>query len=166
MAETRENDSKYVVDASAWISIEGHPGQNLILFCISKLIEQDRITCPPEAWEEVQKCPWVHAWLDQYKDQIVSAPRAVDYLMTVGEVTHAFPGMASPRGRKEKADQYVVGVALFLNRTSNPTRHVVIAGESLAKRPNRKIPRACQHFGVECCGLMEMLAREFPDEKW
>jgi hypothetical protein len=82
------------------------------------------------------------------------------------EVTHQFPGMASARGRKEKADQYVVGVALYLNRTSNPTQHIVVAGESLAKRPNRKIPRACQHFGVECCGLMEMLAREFPDEKW
>lgn len=166
MAEIAEPDRKYVVDASAWISIEGHPGQNLILFCLSKLIEEGRVTCPPEAWGEVLKCPWVHAWLDQYKDQIVFAPRSVDYLMTIGQVTHAFPSMASARGRKEKADQYVVATAIHLNKVSNPTKFIVIAGESLARRPNRKIPRACQHFGIDCQGLLDMLVYEFPDEKW
>jgi hypothetical protein len=72
--------------------------------------------------------------------------------------------MAGARGQKERADQYVVGMAMYLNETANPVRHIVVAGETIVARPSRKIPRACQHFGVECIGLTEMLRREFPEE--
>ena len=35
---------KYVVDASSWIPVEGNPAQNLILYCVGKLIEDGKIT--------------------------------------------------------------------------------------------------------------------------
>jgi hypothetical protein len=165
MGGAADPDRVYIVDASSWIFIEGHPAQNRILYYVGKLIEQGKIWCPPESWGEVKKCPWVVAWLAQYSDQLILR-LGVDYLMMVGRVTHAFAGMSGARGRKEKADQYVVAMAAHLNAISNPTRHVVVAGESADTRPKRKIPTACEHFGVECCGLMEMLAREFPDEPW
>jgi hypothetical protein len=146
MAEIAEPERKYVVDASAWISIEGHPGQNLILFCLSKLIEQGRVTCPPEAWGEVLKCPWVHAWLDQYKDQIVSAPRSVDYLMTIGQVTHAFPSMASARGRNKRVSF----------RRARSRHRVGLAGEGeigiarLVGRLHRRITRQGRAIPNSC----------------
>jgi hypothetical protein len=160
------SNNVYIVDASAWISIEGHPAQNLILFCVTKLIEAGKMRCPSESWREVKKCPWVVAWLGGYKDRLLVSPGGVDYLLTVGRVTGAFPGMSGARSRKERADQYVVATAAYLNANANPTRHVVVAGESAVKRPNRKIPRACAHFGVECWPLMEVLKYEFPNEAW
>ena len=113
---------RYIIDASSWISIEGHPASNLILFCISKLIEAGKLQCPTEAWDEVQRCPWVHAWLQQYRDQFVKNIGAVDYYGIVGQVTHRV--MAGARRRKERADQYVVAMAAYLNATTNPTRHM------------------------------------------
>lgn len=157
---------RYVIDASSWIAIEGHPAQNLILFCLGKLIENGKVQCPPEAWDEVQQCPWVEAWLKPYKTQFVRAITSVEYLGIVGSVTHTFPGMAGARRRKERADQYVVATATYLNATTNPGRHVVVCEESAAQRPNRKLVTACKHFGVECTNLIGMLRAEFPDEGW
>jgi hypothetical protein len=157
---------KYVIDASSWISIEGHPAQNLILFCLGKLIEEGKVQCPPEAWDEVKKCPWVQAWLKPYKVQFVKSISAVEYLMTVGRVTHQFHAMAGARRRKERADQYVLATAAYLNATTNPTKHVVVCEESAAQRPNRKLVTACRAFGVESKTLIGILRKEFPDENW
>lgn len=167
MAGGGEFDCVYVVDASAWIFIEGHPAQNRILYCLTQLIEAGRVICPPESWDEVKKCPWVIAWLGALRGQIVESPSSVEYLLMVGRVTHAFPSMAGARQRKERADQYVVGLAAYLSEASSPKRlHEVVASESDRRRPNRKIPTACEHFGVACRTLLEVLEREFPDEEW
>jgi hypothetical protein len=159
-------DRRYIVDASSWISIEGHPAQNLILFCVGKLIESGKVKCPPEAWNEVQRCPWVKAWLAQYQSQFVQSITDVAYLLKVGEVTGAFNVMAGARRRKERADQYVVAMAVYLNATSNPARHIAVCEETAAQRPNRKMVTACNAFGVEAKSLIEVLQYEFPDEKW
>ena len=74
--------------------------------------------------------------------------------------------MAGARRRKERADQYVLASAAYLNATSNPTRHIVVCEESAAKRPSRKLVTACQAFGVESENLMRVLQTEFPDENW
>jgi hypothetical protein len=139
---------RYVVDASSWISVEGHPAQNRILFFIGKLIEDGKIICPPEAWGEVKKCPWVKAWLETYHDQFVQSITAVEFYGILGRVTMKHHVMAGARRRKERADQYVLASAAYLNATSNPTRHVVVCEES-AKRASRKLVTACQAFGVE-----------------
>jgi hypothetical protein len=74
--------------------------------------------------------------------------------------------MAGARRRKERADQYVLASAAYLNATSNPTHHIVVCEESAAKRPSRKLVTACQAFGVESENLMRVLRMEFPDENW
>lgn len=48
--------------------------------------------------------------------------------------------------------------------SKNPGKSAVVCDETLASRPNRKLPTACKAFNVECLTLMEMLAREFPEE--
>jgi len=74
--------------------------------------------------------------------------------------------MCGTRGSKEKADGYVVALAAYGNATNNPHRWVVVASETSASRPTRKIPRACEYYGIECIGLISMLEREFPDDRW
>ena len=160
-------DRRYVMDASSWISVEGHPAQNRILFFVGKLIEGGKIICPPEAWAEVKKCPWVKAWLESYHDQFVQRITAVEFYGILGRVTMKHHVMAGARRRKERADQYVLASAAYLNAiTSNPMRHVVVCEESAAKRASRKLVTACKSFGVESENLMSVLRTEFPDENW
>jgi hypothetical protein len=156
---------RYVVDASSWITIEGHPAQNRILYAIATLIQAGKIECPNEAWDEVQRCPWVKAWIDQYRNRmIVNYRQRVPYLLLVGEIAARYPSMAGTRTRRNKADPYVLANAIFGNQTYNPTRFAVVTNEGTGGK--RKLPTACNDYGVECLTLLEMLKREFPDESW
>jgi hypothetical protein len=165
MAEP-DNETIYVVDSSGWISIEKHPAQNRILYSLIELIEKGRIASPPEVWDELIRCHEVLAWIGDHRGKIVRAPLQVGYFTLIGQVAHQFPAMCATRGSKEKADGYVVALAAHGNQTSNPTKWAVVAAETLATKPNRKIPTACSAFNVECIGLIEMLRREFPDDDW
>ena len=156
----------YVIDSSGWISIETHPDHNRILYRILELIESGRVQCPPEVWEELQRCDWVHAWTSVERPKIIRSETDAIYLQTLGRVFAQFPGMCGTRGSKEKADGYVVALAAYGNAISNPHRWVVVAAETLASHANRKIPRACEHYGIECIGFLAMLQREFPDDRW
>src|SRR5690242_9630974 len=106
---------EYVVDASSWISIEDNPAQNLILSKLGDLIEAGRVYCPPEAFAEAKKCLKVKTWLVQYEERVIKRLVDATYLLKVGIVAHKFPSMAGARGRKEKADPYVVAMAAYLN---------------------------------------------------
>jgi hypothetical protein len=157
---------KYVVDASSWISVEGHPAQNQILFFVGKLIDDGKIVSPPEAWGEVLKCPWVRAWLEPLRDKFVKGCSAVEFYGILGRVTAQHSVMAGARRRKERADQYVLATAAYLNSVSNPITYCVVCEESAAQRPSRKLVTACRAFGVDSDTLMDVLRTEFPDEKW
>jgi hypothetical protein len=133
---------------------------------VIQLIEMGKIICPPEAWEEVKRCPWVKAWLNEHRSRIVRSITDPGYLARVGQVTYRFPAMARARSSRDRADQYVVAMASYLNDIDNPRNHIVVARETPAKRKNRKIPTACQAFGVSFKTLTEVLHDEFPDEDW
>jgi len=75
-------------------------------------------------------------------------------------------GMSGARGKRNKADPYLVAYAAYRNATENPTVCCVVSDESAAVRRGRKIPTACAAFGVEPLTLKEMLQREFPEEQW
>ncbi|MGE0284186.1 MAG: DUF4411 family protein [Rhizobiaceae bacterium] len=157
---------EYVVDASSWIFIEDNPAQNLILAKLGELIEDCRVYCPIEAWNEVKKCAKVQAWLSQYETAVVKRIVDTQYLLKVGVVAHKFPMMSGARGTKEKADAYVVAMAAYLNGISNPTVHVVVHEESTMRKPSRKIGNACKEMGVQHLSLWQMLRKEFPNEQW
>lgn len=165
MAE-QDSIDVYVLDASSWISIEGHPAQNRILHSLIPLIEAGRIKSPPQVWDELKKCDWVLAWIGDYRSQIVeNRDNDIDYLMLVGRVTREFPALAGARGSKNKADPYVVALTAYGNEMDNPNTWITVADETLESRPSKKIPTACDRFGVDCMSLMEMLAEEYPDEQ-
>ena len=88
----------------------------------------------------------------------------IEYLLAVGQVQHAFPAMGGATSGKNKADPYVVALGKFMLDAG--TRCVVVANETIRSRPNRKIPTACAHFGLECHDLIGMLRAEFPEDGW
>jgi hypothetical protein len=167
MAESAEEI--YVIDSSSWIAIEQHPASNRILYYLSDLVDRGLIRCPVEVWNELKRCPFVKGWIKQRKKQIVHSLRNNgEFHRLVGEVAIRFPSMAGVRSARSlnNADPYVVAYAAYRNRTENPTVCIVVCDETLAMRPNRKIPTACHKFGVKPVSLLEMLANEFPDEDW
>ena len=166
MAESAEA-IVYVVDASSWISIEGNPAANKILYSLSSMVDRGVIKCPREVADELKHCEYVKGWLHLRRKEIVHNIRQkIEYLQLIGQVAISFPAMSGVRSMRNKADPYVVAYAAYRTRTTNPTKFVVVCDETLKNRPNRKIPTACEAFGVECITLMETLSREFPDEAW
>lgn len=152
----------YVIDTSSWLSIEGNPAQNLILSRISILAERGRIKVPPEVIEELTQVSSVVDWVRQNQNLLLERnTSSVEYLLLGGRIAHEFPAMAGTTGKRNKADPWVIATAIHGGR--NPHAHVVVCDETIRKRAGRKIPTACQKYKVECCSLMEMLAREFDD---
>jgi hypothetical protein len=164
MAESAK-DIIYVVDASSWISIDGNPDANRILLCIDQLAEQGKIKCPPICLNEVRN-EYMAGWIKARRRQIAHTLRTkVEYLQLLGRVTQQFPAMSGARGKRNKADPYLVAYAAFRILSENK-QCVVVCAESIVKRPNRKMPTACAAFDVESIDLLEMLRREFPDENF
>jgi len=162
MAEARRI---YVIDTSSWLRIDEHPARNRILDALGKLLENGQLKAPPEVAKELKKIGVVQGWFAVNKEDIIEDRNSdIDFLKKVGEVTHQFPAMAAARSSKEKADQYVVALAAC--GSPNPGPWIVVADETLDRRPNRKIPTACGAFGVQCVSFLEMLRHEFPDDGW
>lgn len=155
----------YVVDTSSWLFIEGHPAQNRILSALVPLIEAGRIKFPPQVWEEFKDTSDLLSWLEPYRDICIER-RTTDpsFLAMVGVVAHDFPGMAGSRGRRDRADAWVVATAAHSH--DKPRRWIVVTNESKVKRPNRRITGACARYKVLCLTLIEMLDREYPDDGW
>jgi hypothetical protein len=165
MAESAE-EIIYVVDASSWISIDGNPDANRILSCLDKLVERGAIKCPPQCLNEVRNA-YMAGWIKTRRTQISHTLRnKIEFLKLLGEVTFKFAGMAGARGKRIRADPYLVAYAAHRNRTEQPIKCIVVCAESAVKRPNRKLPTACKAFDVEPITLLEMLSREFPNEAW
>lgn len=154
-----------VVDTSSWLLIQEHPMSNRILDALTTLMSEGRIKPPPEVFNELKTVDAVTAWVRTNKRDILeNRSTNIDYLMKVGEVASAFPGMTGVRGKKNKADPYIVALAAL--GSPNPGEWTVVCDETLAKRPGRKLPTACGAFGVDCIGMFELLRREFPNDGW
>jgi hypothetical protein len=159
MAAPADRDWIYVIDTSSWLSIEGHPAQNRILSALVPLIEMGRIPFPPQVWDEFKETSDLVSWLEPYRDRCVER-RSTDpsFLATVGQIAHEFAGMSGTRGRRERADPWVVATALHSREDGK--RWLVVCNESAVKRPNRRITGACARYKILCMSLLEMLDQE------
>jgi len=157
-----EDNRVYIVDTSSWIAVESDPSQNWILYFVSKLIEARKIICPPEVWAELKQVPRLKAWLEPMKDRHIRRIGAAEYYLAAGRVTERFPMMSAARANKEKADQWVIAMALYLNEPGRAKEHVVVSQEGFRKR--QTIPKACAAMSVPHTDLLGMLRDEFPEE--
>lgn len=126
----------FVVDTSSWLDIEGHSAQNRILSALIPMIEAGRVKIPPEVWGEIEESSKLFGWLNPYRRKIVENRRSKpDYLMLAGKIAHTFQGMAGVRGRRNKADPWVIATAVHAR--GNPHVRVVVCNETVRRRPNR-----------------------------
>jgi hypothetical protein len=80
--------------------------------------------------------------------------------------TSALFSIASPtwekRWGKRRADPFVVGLSLTYNMPERPW--IVVTTETKKRRPQRKIPYACEILGLPCVTLAELIERELRDD--
>jgi hypothetical protein len=159
----------YLIDTSARINIDLRDDSADVWNLIVALIRQGRIVACAQVLTELRDNPIYLLRLHPYEAALQAGDRSaedVEFLLFVGKVTHAHPGMCAARGKKTKADAYVVALAEL-------EKYVVVADETCTHRPNRKIPGVCQQRGIDCWSLdkfvtveneAERKAREAEDE--
>jgi acyl-CoA-binding protein len=141
----------YIIDTSAWLNIDGRHDTEELWTAIIVLIEQGRIVTPAQVLAELHENPIYLLRLKAYEKALQAGDRNSDdpeYLQHVGKVTFDHPAMSRATSRKTPADSYVVALAEL-------ETYVVVADETCAKRPNRKIPGVCQKRGIRCLTLTE-----------
>jgi hypothetical protein len=165
MADQDSAPPIFIVDTSSWLEIERHPAENRILSALVPMIEAGRIKFLPEVFKEIKETSRLFVWLSHYKDVLVENRRAhVDYLTIAGTIAYKFPAMCGTMGKKDKADPWVIAMAIHAGR--NPRARVIVCNETVRRRPNRKIPTVCQAYGIECKTMLEMLHMEYPEDGW
>lgn len=143
----------YVVDTSSWLNIEFRADSEDVWRLIVGLIEQGRIVACAPVLGELRDNPIYGSRIRPYEAALLAGDRKSDdpdYLLHVGRITHAFPGMCKATGAKTPADPFVVALAELEG-------YVVVADESSARRPNRKIPGVCQQRGIRCITLAQFV---------
>jgi hypothetical protein len=143
----------YVMDSSAWFNVDTLPNPDTAWAIVLALIERERLVDPSEVIEELKLDEVLWSRVQHLEGKLRFRRSDEAYLKLAGLIASEFPGMASIRSKKNKADPWVVALAEI-------ERFTVVTDETTERRPNRKIPTACRKRGVSCVSLLKMLADE------
>ena len=133
------------------MDIDGRADADDVWMMINRLIAVGRIVAPATVLNELRENPLYNAHLRPHERALTAGVRDdPTYLLHVGRITRAFPGMSKARGTKTPADPFVVALAEMES-------YVVVCDESRVRR-NRKIPGVCDQRGVRCVTLEEFIA--------
>jgi hypothetical protein len=144
----------YLIDTSAWLNIDSRTDSEDVWGLVIALIEQGRIVACAQVLGELRDDPIYMLRLKPYERALQAGDHNSDdpaYLQRVGKITHDHPGMSKATGWKTPADPYVVALAELEG-------YVVVADETITKRPNRKIPGVCLQRGIRCLTLAQFIS--------
>jgi hypothetical protein len=164
MARRPDKGPIYIFDSAAWIECNERAGDNRIPTLLDSLHQRGRICSPKQVFRELERPGEINGWVKARRSDL-TAIRGLppEYARKVGEVQFRFPGMGKAMGPKERADPFVVGLSLTMNSDRQPW--IVITSESRRRRPNRKIPGACDALGLKCITLNELIELELGNEE-
>ena len=144
----------YLIDTSSWLNIDLRADAEDVWRLVVGLIEQGRIVTCAQVLQELRDSPIYMLRLKPYEVALQAGDKNSDdptFLLHVGKVTYAHPGMSKATGWKTPADPYVVALAELEG-------YVVVADESNTKRPTRKIPGVCQQRKIRCMTLAQFVS--------
>ena len=155
-----QNQVVYSLDTSALIAAfnERYPIEHFPGFWrdIEELIRNDRLKMEQIAFEEGMKDKGIKEWCNQNQLEPYLQWVTDDSIqIKVKEILKEFPRMLDARRGKSGADPWVVALAMIYQDG------IVVAEEGPTNKPHRpKIPEACNHFGIECIKLVDLVRRE------
>lgn len=126
--------------ASMWANLEGD-------------VEAGRIRCPEDVFRETSKHDdGLHEWMKDQGEKLV-VPLNEDIQKATREVLGLFPNLVKQSRGRNQADPFVIALARVEGL-------VVVTEESPVSSDNKpKIPRVCEHFGVECVNVLGYVQR-------
>jgi hypothetical protein len=146
-----EEPDVYTLDTSAWLNIGLRSDSDDTWQYIKDLAERGCIVACAQVIDELRPSDIYALYVKPLEKALrVGDRNDADYLKHVGLITFEHPGMSKARGRKTRADPYIVALAELEG-------YIVVSDESRT-RANRKIPGVCSKRGVRCMSLDEFIA--------
>ena len=151
----------YCIDTSILINLHKLYPRDIfgVWESIEDMIAKDLAIAPKQVREELKQCDdELYQWAVRQRRLFRAITR--EQAKCVAEIVGKFPELAHAERRVEAADPFVIALALAEKRASLfGTDHVVVTSE--ARRPGgKKIPNACDHFGLRCLGLFDFMRAE------
>ena len=145
----------YCIDADALIDLKNNYPLDVfpaLWMNIEFLIRQGRLIAPAAVRKEIERgtdmlVPWA-----KKQSKMFFKPTS-NQLSIVRKVLSKFPGLADPNAIYDKADPFLIALAIEKGDLFGPC--VVISHEK-----STKVPRACKTFSIECIRLPELFERE------
>lgn len=128
---------------------------------IARKAQSGEVFIPREVFEEVSDRP-CQDWMRAQPDLILEASNLQQECLV--QLVRALPDFHDPNKTSIDADQPLVAYAMAVNHAhtgahmSGPAYVVTNERHRKGSEPRLRIPDACDHFGVECCGLFDMFA--------
>jgi Domain of unknown function (DUF4411) len=122
---------------------------------VDELITAGRFLLSEEVWGEVQtKDAAARDWCDKHKKEQLVVPTDASVARAVVDVNRASPRLVMNLKGRNRADPFVVAVALVRGCT-------VVTGEANSGTPERpRIPYVCGLLKIECIRLLDLINRE------
>jgi hypothetical protein len=160
-------DTIYCIDTSALIDLKRlypmdvFPG---LWREITALARSDRLIAPKEVLNEIKKKDdEVLKWAK--KNKRIFKRLDSNQIVKVQEICRRFPTLVDPLKEIPEADPFVIALAmveaeaqrqnLFGGQCIVVTQEIPARGEA-----KKKIPDVCNHYEIECIGLLELFRRE------
>ena len=151
----------YVADTSMWINyVKFYPATvfpSLVQRC-EAMIKDQRLLSPLPVLDEICRgSDEVVVWADKHKRVFVPKDDAI--VARVAEITHKYPYLTGSSDGHNRADPYLIALALSIkNGVDNDSLPVIVTEEN--RESDIKIPKTADKCGVESCSTVGMFERE------
>ncbi len=150
----------YCIDTSILIDLKKYPRDIFGVWeSIEDLVAKGLAIAPRQVREELKK--WddeLYQWAVRQRRMFKALTR--EQTKCVAAIVGEFPELAHTERRVEAADPFVIALALAEKRESLfGTDYAVVTSEGW-KPGKKKIPNACERFGLRCLGLFDFMRAE------
>lgn len=154
-----DQPSIYCIDSSTLMNFEDKFPEDIFLGIwddLSELVSQERLFSHREVYEEIKKgSGFLVDWADKHRP--IFLEHNVQQALHVKRVVNAFKNLSGAgKTAANEADAWLIALSLCANKS-----WVIVTDES-PKPEKRKIPVACDHFGVPWVNGYQLLRQE----KW
>lgn len=156
---TPETKPVYCIDSSTLMNFEGKFPQDIFVGLwddLGELVQKNRLISHREVYEEIlQGSGFLTEWAKQHRQIFVE--HTTEQAELIGEIVDRFPALSGAhKTTPHEADPWLIALSICEGKTLT-----VVTDES-PKPQSRKIPVACDAFGVPWMNGYQLLR----EEKW
>lgn len=156
---TPEDKPTYCVDSSTLMNFEGRHPKDIFVGLwddLGELIKNNRLISHREVYEEIQQgSGFLTEWAKEHRQIFVD--HTAEQAKLIGEIVDKFPALSGAhKTSPHEADPWLIAMSICEGKS------LTVVTEESARPQKRKIPAACDHFGVPWMNGYQLLR----EEKW